>query len=214
MESKEKPILMNTFSVQAILEDKKSMTRRVIKPQPINYLLWSEGFKIWIDNQSTNFYSMIKRKCPYGKVGDILWVKETFGTVIFPGGESFLARRKIVYKADGKNNWRLDKGKWTSPRYMPKKYSRIKLEVIDVKVEKVQDISEDDCMKEGIDMETKHGDLCINIQDSGYSNSLVMGSAVKTVFKNSWNSINEKKGYGWDKNNYVWVILFKHISKN
>lgn len=99
--------------------------------------------------------------------------------------------------------------KWKPSIHMPRWASRITLEVTDVRVERVQDISEQDALAEGVDMETEHGSLCINIEDASYSSNLVYGSAIKTVFRKLWDSINLKRGYGWDINPWVWVVEFK-----
>jgi len=129
---KEHPIIFSTEMVRAILDGKKSQTRRVVKPQPINYLFWSEAFQIWIDNASTTSYHMTTQKCPYGKPGDRLWVRETWA--IHPRFKT------VLYRADGEafddaagyGKW---KPAWSPSIHMPQKYARIWLEITGVRVE-------------------------------------------------------------------------------
>lgn len=225
-----KPILMTTEMVKAIFEDRKTQTRRVIKPQP-EKCKGSAGESIGV---FTPLYKMpygiditeermicktIKEYdvCPYGKVGNRLWVRETWCD---PNNEGL----NVFYKADfpyyynnqhgDRVKMEVDELKWKPSIFMPKNYSRITLEITDIRVEKIKDTSEDDCMLEGIDMETDHASLCINIEDcTAYENDLIDGSAIKTVFSKLWDKINRKRGYGWGVNPWVWVIEFKQIKK-
>ena len=115
----------------------------------------------------------------------------------------------IAYKADNetyllgpdgildpyKCHWSLNNypanGKWKSPLFMPKKYSRITLEITDIRVEKLKDITREDAICEGVRSQFHY----YPIQE----------------FSLLWNKINSKRGYGWHINPYVWVIFFKRI---
>ena len=199
--------------VRAILDGRKTMTRRVIKPQPP--ISWdvcepvehTSGVFCFYRSSDTDFHGY--KKCPYGQHGDRLWVKETWASMnsvdhLSPKDIELLCRDAgyktgpcgdLWYKADNSyRQWGDDnqtKGKWRSSRFMPRWASRINLEVVSVRVERVQDISEDDARAEGI------------------SNPL--GSLALNIFPSLWDSINLKRGYGWDTNPWVWVIEFKRL---
>ena len=201
---KEKPILFNTEMVQAILEGRKTQTRRVIKPQPkidkTGNLIWGK----WNYGQNTigpHIYNVIK-KCPYGKIGDRLWVRETWkATQQYPAPGNFAEKIKVEYRAGGEA-W-FEKGKWKSPFRLTEVWrpsihmfrwsSRINLEITNIRVERVQEISEEDAKAEGIEL----------------SCALYGYPCYKKTFHELWDSINKKRGYSWDSNPWVWVVEFK-----
>jgi len=162
---KERSICFNTEMVRAILEGRKTQTRRLM-------------------NGKFVFGSCITEKgeiinCPYGKIGYRLWVKETF-TYITLG-----CAVAMCYKADG---YQIGSN-WKTSIHMPRWASRILLEITNIRVERVQDITEKEAMEEG------HIFGCDSIE----------------WFQDMWDSINEKRGYGWEKNPWVWVIEFKRV---
>lgn len=182
---KERPILFNAEMVRAILDGRKTQTRRICKEQPIDepiqHHLQGADWSLWrfdFRNEVGDVYYKTIR-CPYGKVGDRLWVKEKHSLggngVFFPDN------------CDGTVHIA-----WTSARFMKKIYARIWLEITNIRVEKVQEISEIDIKAEGIDIRT----------DKSY-----------TLFPALWDSINAKCGFGWDKNCWVWVIEFKKVGE-
>jgi hypothetical protein len=203
----ERPILFSDEMVCAILDGRKTQTRRVIKPQEslrFNPIVLN-GYAGW-ENLHGN-----PRPCPYGKSGDRLWVRETF--VVSPpcwAGEyssDYNIRddrdngRIIYYLADNKpgvlENARQYKLSVKASIHMPRWASRILLEVISVRVGRVQDITEDDAEKEGM---TYYGETLDE-------------PTPKEKFAKLWNTINAKRGYGWDVNPWVWVIEFKVVTK-
>ncbi len=122
--------------------------------------------------------------CPYGDVGDRLWVRETW--CYYGAGDAHLG-----YKAtDEICPDAIDK--WKPSIYMPRAASRIMLEVTEVRVQRLQDISEEDAIAEGIPKDDWFGLL-----------------TVKRDFQELWNAINEKRGYGWDSNPWVWAVSFE-----
>ncbi|HEY9363866.1 MAG TPA: hypothetical protein VIQ00_11425, partial [Chitinophagaceae bacterium] len=135
-------------------------------------------------------------KCPYGKIGDVLWVRETsrinYEEYNIPGGISF--KKIIEYKADYKNDTSIRK--WKPSIFMPKAACRIFLEITDIKVERLQDISGEDAINEGVKV-TSMWPLCI-------------GDAYR-AFKSLWQKINGKNS--WEVNLFVWVISFRKINK-
>lgn len=195
---KERPILFSGPMVRAILEGRKTMTRKVVKlPLSPNHLgQWepttiggtgitdSRGYVvpemgvIW----HTRTGQVIG--CPYGQPGDNLWVRETWADLRPYNG--------IAYRADVSKTGIITK--WKPSIFMPRWASRITLEITGVRVERVQEIGYEDILREGIRMNNPH------IIYSGYQES----------FKQLWDSINGKK-YPWVSNPWVWVISFKRI---
>lgn len=162
--SKEKPILFSTQMVKAILEGRKTMTRRIKKDQ-------------------SDLSNILIGKCPYEK-GMRLWVKETFFN-----DADFEEQPIYVYKADNENYPRGSSG-WKPSIFMPRAASRITLEITNIKVERLQDITEQDALDEGVDCAPGWG-LC------------------QARFKQLWESINGQES--WDANPFVWAITFKQI---
>ena len=191
-----KPILFNKEMVRAILDRRKSCTRRIVK-HDVEAILNSPYHK---EHPEVEDRQIISRLCqpPY-QPGDILYVRETW--CMLPVNEAGHIRGHSVYyyKADGDlrpEGWR---GKWKPSIHMPKEAAHIWLKVTDVRVERLQEISGEDLIKEGID--------------------LFQSSYVRVAFdefKNIWNSTIKKSDldrYGWDANPYVWVIEFERCEK-
>lgn len=181
---KEKPILFSTEMVKAIKAGNKTQTRRVMKPQPEKKLLQSNVDLSWFIPEIDYGigYKVGKTiKCPY-QVGQTLWVRETF---------TYL-QGIIIYKADftKKDLDIIGMPIWKPSIFMPRKAARLFSKVNNIRVERVQDITQKDIYKEGI-------------PETSY------------YFRNSfirlWDSINEKRGYGWDRNPCVWVYDFEVI---
>ena len=178
----EHPIIFSTEMVRAILEGKKTQTRRVIKPQPLgsgemqlsNDRLWRLGIGGRYNLPRIDF-SQKPWCCSYGQVGDRLWVRETFWVTGSPDSAI------VVYKATYSHPKNISK--WRSPIFMSRWASRILLEIADIRIEKLQDISYESTKAEG----------CVSISD----------------YAILWNSINAKRGYDWLSNPWVWVIEFK-----
>ena len=185
-----KPILFNTEMVRAILEGRKTVTRRVVK------------------NKSNCTLSE-----PY-QVNDILYVRETWGCYTESWGDAAY----FMYRAsfpDGATKYinsgvECDLPKWRPSIHMPREAARIFLRVKSVRVERLQDMTREDMLKEGImnyceNCKAPFGcDLCSN------------ESAVEDNFFHIWNSTIKKEEintYGWYANPYVWVIEFERISR-
>lgn len=205
-----KPILFNTEMVQAIEEDRKTQTRRPIKSKTGYFqVCWRQGDpdNKWIyeaDENEMMLDSMVNS--PY-KVGDILYVRETWADTWTPDGI-----KGYAYKAKGTPNkfpyWgneSLSKHEvWRPSIHMPKEAARIFLEVTDIRVERVQDITTDTAMTEGVKAFTKDFKLFKYSVSDAFQWSDAAKSSVG-CFENLWNSM-----YGnWDDNPWVWVIKFK-----
>lgn len=192
---KEKPIIFKAEMVRAILEGRKTQTRRVVK------LDGFEGDPVY---ETENGLHNIIDLCPY-KVGQTLWVRETFqiskGDFAPTLEEELTKKPNILYYASDNPRYR-DNDKWTPSIHMPRLASRIDLEVTNVRVERVQEISEEDAIAEGV----------LSISDP--SGKSIWGDGfAKACFRKLWDSINVKKGHGWNENPWVWVIEFKRKEK-
>lgn len=215
-----KPILFNTEMVQAILDGRKTCTRRVIKPQPDEKHTYPLGFvtdstekkEVGCFGFAANEYggSIQYVKPPYRYApGDILYVRETwcddrqFTHASTPG--------RYFYKASESGNF-----KWKPSIHMPKEAARIWLKVTDVRVERLQDITEEQACMEGTDpwdevcYENNGWHPTFSDPDSGGDPNMVNG------FHKLWNSTIKKSNlnrYGWDANPWVWVIEFERCEK-
>ena len=166
--------------VKAILAGKKTKTRRVITPQP--------------EIGDQDVYEAIKRKCPYGNAGDTLWVRETWGAQ--PAMMGGICPDTIRYRADGEYRDEHNVWKWRPSIYLPQKYSRIILEIINVWIDQIQNITEEDAKAEGV---------------QPYASRIDSRMSYIEGFRREWERLNKKRGYGWDINPLVWVIGFKRV---
>lgn len=204
---KERPILFSTPMVQAILEGRKTQTRRVIN---------NDLIQDWDDNDPTygpfyadeygDYHKTVDR-CPYGFPDDLLYVRETWNLWLNDEGSEGYTRL-IQFKADGdtivvpeeQHEWfdqKEERGYLGRPGiHLPKWASRIWLKVKDIRVERLQDISEEDAKAEGPPMVCKDG-----IPYLSHTNA----------FKCLWDRINFDRGYGVGKNPWVWVVEFERV---
>lgn len=218
-----KPILFNTEMVRAILDGRKSCTRRLAKPQPDEKHTYPLGFvtdstekkEVGCFGFGIDEYggSIQYAKPPY-QPGDILYVRETWCGL--PVNEAGHMRGHTIYyyKADGElrpEGWR---GTWHPSIHMPKKAARIWLKVTDVRVERLQEITEDGAKAEGAKQCYEQINTIENkpvtYLAEDYKGYYVLG------FKSVWNSTIKKADldcYGWDANPWVWVIEFERCEK-
>jgi hypothetical protein len=204
---KKKPIIFSSPMVKAILEDKKDMTRRVVKGPPctdINGSVNIKGFWFIPKRDKDHAFDSVAPYC----VGDILWVRETWGIANKANGF------RIVYKIpqfsnpfpNGFPRELLLYGRWRPSIFLPRYAARIFLEVKHVHLEQVQSISERDAVREGVTT------LSFVLPDEK-TKLKPKGGTFRTEFKYLWDKLNKKRGYGWDKNPWVWVIQFDRIKK-
>lgn len=214
-----KPILFNTDMVRAILDGRKTVTRRIAKAI-YPYSEYGDLTTIirgeWTGPISEG--NIIKLKSKY-RPGDILYVRETWKYYEKAAGcgEAFHIEQRIAYRAD-ENRREVQKssewyeGKWHPSIHMPKEAARIFLKVTDVRVERLQDITEEQACMEGT---SPWDDACyanngwhptLSDPDSGGEPNIIDG------FQKLWNSTIKKTDldlYGWDANPWVWVIEFE-----
>lgn len=226
----ERPILFSSEMVRAILDGRKTQTRRKapirelkILQHPGDMLTWSVSFlkaiKGTLTSHSGGRFSDLQARSiiasrfnPYGKPGDLLWVRETWGRTtnvndspLWPGRAHIPmdGGEVVIFAADGHWQWcdgdgfATERSMWRPSIHMPRWASRITLRITDVRVERLQDIREDDARAEGCDP-VIHEDGAI---DCGTR---------KTTFARLWNRIN---GCGaWEANPWVWAISFERVT--
>lgn len=206
------PILYSTPMVQGILEDRKNQTRRtkgfeLINKNPDDWEFWRffEGYAKFV--QIGNNINEKFIKSPYGKVGDVLWVRETFCLPNFHDGfeDDFYYKADNIKISDSRHKHFIEK--WTPSLFMPKKAGRIFLEITNIRVEPLHDISESDAKSEGI----KGRVTAIEPYDYIFQIPQMPNyfSTAKEAFKILWQSINGLDS--WSKNPFVWVIELKRI---
>ena len=193
-----KPIMFSTKMVQALMDGRKTMTRRPIKgdlpkKSAFGYTALTPKNKIScrgnFEFNGEDKYGEQFIKIPY-PVGTVLYVKETWSETFGANGHFYL------YKADGEHLAEMDGVKWKSSMFMPKKAARLFYRVTNVRVENIQDITPNDVYCEGVG-------VSFSTVASFYYDE--WSSDQKYEFKKLWNSIYAKKGYGWETNCPVFV---------
>jgi len=255
-------IIMSGNRPKLILDELKTMTRRTwglekINEDPGNWELDKEyqDLNIAFGGSHVHFFCKqpkpgkaysLRFNCPYGQVGDRLWVRETWRIESFMDGEPMLFSYKdgqvkeegvdpetgIDYEAwyervciesteearqafgqglvrrDEEGYYRWDMGKspcrWRPSLFMPRWASRILLEITEIRVERLQEITQDDAVAEGM----RHPEHAFKMIAGG---DVEVEISPKEQFAELWDSLNAKRGYGWDINPWVWVISFKRI---
>jgi len=227
---RERPILFSGPMVRAILDGRKTQTRRVVKPQP------ADCQRLARDPSSPSGYSLIADayddemlRCPYGIPGDRLWVREEHYRYghweSVPGVRTKTGRMKWRFVADsyevrfdappvyrkGRHHKDAATPAWHKrlARFMPRWASRLTLEITDVRVQRVQDISGEDAADEGVNVARCGCDVC------RMSSVMCPADASSHIleFASLWELINAKRGHGWDANPWVWAITFRRVGE-
>lgn len=229
---KERPILFSAPMVRAILEGRKTVTRRACKPQPSAnaHTTCASGNPMgaWWETGKDII------RCPYGRPGDRLWVRETWGVIShdfdehgnmidwepdrpaspireMPFGHGYYSGH-VIYRADGEAVWAGDddgggddRTAWKPSIHMPRIASRILLEITGVRVERLQDITEEQAKAEGVRLYTDHAEL----GDWWHVEGIETFSAdPRKSFELLWSSV----GGDWQANPWVWVVEFKRVT--
>lgn len=206
-EVRERPILFSTPMVRAILEGRKTQTRRIVKPQPDKH--WAFNLRT-VENLKTQRIEFVDDDyrycvpCPYGRPSDRLWVREAWA----PASAALPSGLGVLYRSDYHTELEKRDGdqKWKPSIHMPRWASRITLEITRICVERVQEISEKDAIAEG----------CIKLPASGRITDVKGGqyggriwTTAKGWYSCLWNSINGPES--WSENPWVWVVEFKRF---
>ncbi len=238
----ERPIIFSGPMVSAILDGRKTQTRRVVKPQPDEDGLtrYAGTLTPWLGTSEREY------SCPFGAPGDRLWVRETWSAEFeWPednGGISFnawkeqpaafrglkslnrlyFAADETIYGAgdggglDGpvgdKDSFPADL-KWRPSIHMPRWASRITLEITSVRVERLQEISEGDAKAEGAAVQFRTV-IPVDGKPIGATKAYTIPSSHRGGFANLWDSLNAKRGHGWDANPFCWVIEFRRLAES
>ena len=198
---KEHPIIFSTDMVRAILEGRKTQTRRVIKPQPKIEIEGQLRTSQETINNAVSHFTKIVLKCPYGQVGQRLWVREPW----YPNPATCTPIYKANYPFEKKPQvWSAD-AKWKSSVFMPRWASRINLEITGLRVERLQEITEEDAVAEGIEeWQGMFREYDKPDSNPGWARDPILS------YQTLWDSLNAKRGYGWETNPWVWVIEFRY----
>jgi len=204
---KERPILFSCEMVKAILAGRKTMSRRIIKEQPKSE--FAESPKIYADGKWKWHYEGACQdgvKCPYGKKGDRLYVKEAYRlehafdddkpSEVYYSPVLYLADNSVgnMTPTDGTNGFVY--GRYRHARFMPKKFARIWLEITNVRVERLHEITTQDITDEGV------------MSNKGYRTRGKRWDAFQRIaFQAVWGSIHGQNA--WEINPWVWVVEFK-----
>jgi hypothetical protein len=233
--SKERPILFSAPMVRALLDGTKTQTRRVVKqldPKMGACTTGTDGRPMsvcWAFGGPVLY-------CPYGQPGDRIWVRETWGVIShawdeacnlidwvpdrpvtaiseMPFGQGYYSGH-VIYAADGAFEWSGDddgdgdpRSAWHPSIHMPRRASRILLEIASVRVERLQDISDADIVAEGIDMEA-----LAESQDRYDIVCKGSGASGRATERTAWRDLWESTGGDWEANPWCWVIAFKRVT--
>jgi len=221
---KEYPILFSAPMVKAILEDRKTQTRRVMKPQPSAdfspiAVEWyaptvvdrngdeqpgADVFGVYGDEEGY--------RCPYGAPGDVLWVREAwdfrhwgepgnpFRVIVSYGADGF---QKLCQSPHDWNPMIYNQPRWRPSIHMPRWACRIELEIVSVRAERVQEITRNDAKAEGV------SNLWKNPPEKEEHYKRVLLNPYVANYSVLWDEINAGRGFGWNVNPFVWVIEFQ-----
>ena len=262
---REHPIIFSAPMVRAILEGRKMQTRRVVRggqPKGVGTFHVDTGFKggrptlVETTPHPAGREIHWLQRMPYGQPGDRLWVRETWNIAFrddLAPDEQFgkskdecirdnhgfgaACAHGVVYAAtNALEHPVFGKALWRPSIHMPRWASRITLEITDVRVQRVQDISEEDAIAEGcaarpfpgpwwqgyrdIDGDLIHQEAVGEfppdwmIEPHRMRDLSHLDVSARDAFRNLWDSINEKRGFGWNANPWVWALTFKRLEQS
>lgn len=212
---KERGMIFNAEMVRAILDGRKTQTRRIMKKQPepskaregdfyfpCNKMQSMVHVSDFIPGNSMipDAHEFFSKCCPFGEVGDRIWVRETWARYNINQDSHDMA-----YRATTPEDWP-EEGRWRPSIHMPRWASRITLEITGVRVERLQSISPNDASREGLIKLPATGRYCLNQGDQYFGGA---SHDAREVFSWLWESIYGAES--WQSNPWVWVIEFKRI---
>lgn len=234
---RERPLLMSGPMVRATLAGRKTQTRRVVLPQPTSPAVLDDvsacmkaeigsaledrrPYCMWMTDkprEDGNGFVEHGVRCPYGAVGDRLWVRETWAARGTHTDRQSIAEIdvnrshfEIWYAADcyddqGRERFNLDfLGRWRPSIHMPRGLSRLALEITDVRVERVQAISREDAIAEGVEAHDDDGVTYYGPFGKGHCDPAY-------AYARLWDSLNANRGYAWERNPWVWALTFRRV---
>lgn len=212
---KERPMLFSGAMVRAILDGRKTQTRRVVKAigPDTRYVMTTGEIGLpagaWREDGWLLPDIGPKFKCPYGVPSDRLWVRETWQEIAHPDSKAFPCDHVTIYRADGEDQiidgHKAEIGPWKPSIFMSYPRSRINLEITGVRVERLQAISEADAIAEGLTKSEHDHGIYWGIQHAD-----VWERDPRDTFHRLWDSINGKS-VPWASNPWVWVLEFKQV---
>lgn len=199
-------MLFSAPMVRTLLDGSKTQTRRIMKPQPVP--IPSEPDKHWWPSNAAHSMMRIEDTfqahpgifddaCPHGAPGGRIWVRETFADI----------GCRLTYRADEDDGAYCKVKRWIPSIHMPRADSRILLEIVSVRVERLQDISDADIAAEGIDM-----DALTEAQDRYDIVCKGSGACGRATERTAWRDLWESTGGDWDANPWCWAITFKRVT--
>jgi hypothetical protein len=198
---KERPILFNAKMVNAILSGKKLVTRRIMTPEPLNM---GKGLDYWHCRKEDQLYCIQSRLqsspeiaaslCPFGNIGDRLWVRESIEREMV--GDDAVVKYRADGAITGLHPWDYNKS-YAPSIHMKRKHSRITLEIRYVRVERLHDITETDAKHEGV--------------AAGFLNPMTGNVCTEPMYTYGFAKVWESTGAKWKENPWVWVIGFKVV---
>jgi hypothetical protein len=222
---KARPILMRPRSVENLLAGRKTQTRRIVKPQPsaaavdagvIASGTKSNGAWWWLDSKDLMDASTVDEefRCPYGVPGDLLWVREPHAYVevqertsafrgeppawVFGLEYSDGTERHAMLEQPTKPRQTRERGEqgWRPARWMRREFSRLTLRLTDVRVERLNEISDHDCVAEGV----------------GLNDLRLPGDTVLVAYRRIWEAMHGQ--FSWGDNPWVWALTFEVLREN
>lgn len=213
------PILYSSEMVIAILENRKKQTRRTkglekLNKNPNDYKFYgidtSSGDFVFEnispDRELKGDFPMVEVKCPFGQIGDVLWVRETFQKIEFvkSGNSEYLYKANVEY-------FNPDIVLWTPSIHMPKEACRLFLKITNIKVERLNDISEQDAIAEGCSLYGPFDEYRGALRNNESAMKYNAFSKASRAFRNIWESINSEES--WKSNPWVWAIEFEKVDE-
>lgn len=194
--------------VQAIIVGNKTQFREVIKPQPIQPEGFPDAyFDCYNKSNQWNWWTKDNKqllgqvvKCPY-KVGQKIFCKESFAEILYASDSEYRFGKKIIYRAEDDSHII-----WKPAQHMKQKHSRLTLLIKEIRVERLVEISEEDCIKEGME---KTG--CYYLESDAFGKLQFVKTEISN-FKSLWNATHKKPEEKFETNPFVWIISFEVVN--
>lgn len=220
----ERPIIFSTPMVRAIMFGQKHMTRRLsglerINRRPGDWIkpVFDPSDEKWVFTAEHGESEQVRLKCRFGAIGDHLWIRETFMPALLGIDDGGLDQYGYLYKSDGPEWYEaivanMEDQRWKPSIHMPRQASRISLKITNIRIERLLEISDADCIEEGIEEEMDPlfpGERLFKFYPNKDLRDETFNTSPRTSFYSLWELIH---GLGsWHLNPWVWVIGFNQI---